>query len=282
MDQRKYKPLWLPACLLLITALLLAGSTYAWLCYRDYAKSVKLQMTRINTEVWIYTANDTNLNGVPDLSALPSDTAQITDENGETPTNELYYTENYDFTFSSRCYAMSVESGNIAAPTDLPALYPSQLYTFKFMMQNKSYMSNLVAFRYGDREAPASVYGDGAGEDPVLLAMLYVRVGRVQADGSVVFGEFRYLAESLTVDGDVYTFHGLDITPDRLEIDGMTEMTPGKCDCWFQIGIAPYELLTANSAFQALGLTRADYDSIQGTSARLPSLYVYFDIDVEG
>ncbi len=284
--KKSTNPIIVPLILFLVSALLLGTATYAWLRVNAGARNMKFQMARINSEVWVYSGVDSNKNGIPDLNDAPYTSVSNTDANEITTTYDLYYTENYSFDFIGREYALAAYSGSTTITATAENLFPSQLQTYKFIAVNKSTLENKMAIALEDRNnTVGAVYNSTAGENPYLLAMLYVRVGLINSDGSLSFGEFKYLSDmikSIEKNADdtyKYTLTGLTLS-EGYSIDAMAGEEEGRADFWLQVGIAPYVSLAEQESFADLGITEADYQSMQGKSIQLPPLYMHFDLEV--
>ncbi len=278
--KRNIKPFIMPVVLLIVSALLLGTATFAWLNYNAYAKNMEFKMVRINSEVLVYSGVDSNKNGIPDPNGAPYNTVSYLDDNNIRVSYDLYYEEGYDFDYINREYAMAASSTSTKINATAGNMFPSQLKTYKFIAVNKSQRENLISFTFGDRNDLDGVsYGTAGGENAMLLSMLYARTGRINADGTVSFGDYVYFADSLTRSGEGYTLSAVTVSQD-LSIGAMVGRDVGRADFWLQIGIAPYEQLAARPSAVSLGMTEDVYHSMQGKSLTLPMMYMHFDLEI--
>ena len=247
---------------ILITALLLvlafATATFAWIFTGDIARGMEYSIAKIDSSVTLYRAVDDNMNGVPNRL-------------GE-PLPLKYYVEQYEFTqIGDEKFALSDTSeANTLTTVSITDLVPTQIYTLKYALVNKSSAENLITFKL------ASATLDNA----ALLSTLSIRLGIVSAEttdsaATVEFGEKIYLADCIT--GNTFNETELRALGESIFIDGMTgpESPDNYCDFWLQIEMESYEELSARDGFS---LTEEEYNALQGKSAALPYLYIYFEI----
>ena len=92
---------------------------------------------------------------------------------------------------------------------NITATFPSQVFTYKFKLVNNSDTGNVLSFKYDTSVASG---------DTQLLNALSVRLGSVEADGSVVFYGKKYFGKDLSGENNKI----LDLMPagEKIEING--------------------------------------------------------------
>jgi len=254
--------------LLMVTGVLLLalfiGISFGWLYFGDDIFGIKLSVAKIDSSVVMYLANDTNKNGVPDLLLAPKD--------------NRYYKERFDFSKKTdEVFALSEDTAaNTLSQISLDSVFPSEVYTFKYELTNRSTADNRITFFLNEKEVTP--------ETAAFLSTLSVRLGVVRSLDSeniaeIEFGEKIYLADYISAD----SFIGANISAfgSDIYIGGMTgmESSDNYLDFWLQIEMEDYD--TLKGASQKFSLTEEEYNSLQGTSASLPTIYIYFEIVYE-
>lgn len=247
---------WTLILLLLALAITLSGAAYAWLALGDTAKGMEYSIAKIDSSVIMYHAIDDNGNGVPNLL--------------EESVPFSYYLEQYAFEqVGIETYALSEDlTANMLTALDLENVLPTQRYTFKYALTNRSAVRNLISFRLQGVE-----YADTA-----LLSTLSFRLGAVESSGSDTvglprFGEKIYLLDY--IEGNA--FLDCALCAEEFYLDGMTgaQDDDNHLDFWLQIEMESYDALAQRGGFS---LTHDQYNALQGTTVSLPALYIYFEI----
>lgn len=244
----------------LLISIIFASFTYAWLFSGDIARGMEYSIAKIDSSVILYRANDDNLNGIPNRL----------DEN----INEEYYLEQYSFTqLGDEKFALSEDSeANMLTDIVITDAFPTQNYTFKYSLVNKSTAENLITFK---------LVG-GEWDDTALLSTLSFRLGIVTAEApdsvaTVDFGQEIFLADH--INGGTLEDTVITASSDAIYIDGMSgaETPDNYCDFWLQIEMESYETLSAHPGFT---LSEEEYNALQGKTVSIPNLYIYFEIVV--
>lgn len=249
----------IPVIALIVSVVLLAGTVAAWLSLGDYIEGMNFSILKINSTVTMYAAVDSNRNGVPDLL----DTPLVPDS-----ADPSYYTEKYNFAEKGTDYAQSEDPvAELTLKDDITAAFPSQVFTYKFKLVNNSDTGNVLSFKYDTSVASG---------DTQLLNALSVRLGSVEADGSVVFYEKKYFGKDLSGENNKI----LDLMPagEKIEINGGIAAQAGgnRRDFWVQIEMAPYKELTK----QGIVLTEENYNGLQGKSLKELNFRIYFEVEI--
>ena len=244
--------------LVLALAISVATATYAWLSLGDTAKGMEYSIAKIDSSVIFHRAVDDNLNGIPNL--LDQNLAQA------------YYIEQYAFEpVGEEIFAISENSSaNMLTTLELEQVLPTQRYTFKYALTNRSTAQNLITWRLQGGEYV----------DTSLLSTLSFRLATVKSDGENAlgypdFGEKLYLVDY--IQGSVLTNCVIKSSEDEIYLDGLTGVSGeiNHMDFWLQIEMESYEVLAQREGFT---LTLEQYNELQGHSVSLPILYIYFEI----
>ena len=267
-------------------------SVYAWLKISDEAKDVTVELARVNSEVIFYSATDSNKNGVPDLMT-DERMAEVSADAVNYPIT--YYTESKDFRYIDRGEAKATDYDVIEFGNVMNRIVPSQIFTFKASLKNKSDSKNLVSIRLENQRET-----DKTGQ---LLSTLAIRVGEVTPaeDGGYVinYGEYIYLSDFI-VKSAVTDGSGANYNYDFINVNGETNSSyplsgyvlPGITDLtaesyenvrdfWLQIEMIPYGELTEREKFVELGIDETTYNSLQGMSGLTLNFAVYFEVDTD-
>ena len=248
---------------LIITAaaLLLATASYSWLTIGDGIHGMTYTIAKIDSSVMVYRANDDNLNGVPNLLSAPEDA--------------VYYTERFSFTpINGEVYALAEDSElNMLTEIELDNILPTAVYTLKYSMINRSTIENRIKFSFSS----ATLDADTA----KLLSAISVRIGEVSSEsvdsyGELSFGEKIFLCDA--IDGTSFEEIALKFSDEDSFIPGFSgiDSIDNRKDLWLQFEMESYEALIAHNT--DFGLTEAEYEALQGKSATIPNLYIFFEI----
>ena len=249
---------WTLLLLLLALAITLSGATYAWFAFGNSVKGMEYTIAKIDSSVILYHAIDDNLNGVPNLL--------------EQGVQYSYYLEQYAFEqVGVETYALSEDSSaNTLTALDLENVLPTQRYTFKYALTNRSSTENLITFRLQGGE-----YADTALLSTLSMRLATVEAEQADAQGLPNFGEKLYLLDY--IEGDTLQTCTLQATEQELYLGGMTGAADddNHLDFWLQIEMESYDVLVQRDGFS---LTYDEYNALQGATVSLPALYIYFEI----
>ena len=249
----------LACCLMLAVAF--ASVTYAWIFTGDVARGMEYSIAKIDSTVSLYRAIDDNKNGVPNRL---SESEQL-----------KYYVEQYEFEkLGEDKFALTDDTeANLLTTVVLDNVVPTETYTLKYALVNKSTAENLITFKFYATEI----------EHIDLLSTLSMRLGIVKSDAvdstaTVEFGEKMYLADHIS--GGVVEETEIEALSSDIYIAGMSgaETPDNFCDFWLQIEMESYEALVTHTGFT---LTEEEYNALQGQSVSLPYLYVYFEVVID-
>lgn len=256
----------------IIVALLLVfaviGSSYAWFYSGDSILGITYSIAKIDSSVRLYKANDTNFNGIPDKLAATE--------------SAVYYMEQFSFSaLGGEVFALSEQSAlNQLVAVQLENVLPSQVHTLKYSLVNRSTAENVITFKLGQDTLDA--------DSIAMLSTFSARLGTVSAPdttsvGTVTFGDKIYFADYVTGNSIADTSSGTPgdvVVPSAggtVTIDAMTgqDKPSNHLDFWLQLEMEPYEVLAARNSFT---MTEVEYNALQGKTANLPNLYIYFEI----
>lgn len=272
---------------LLIASVCCAVSVYAWFVANDRAGSMSFQIARINSEVYFYTAKDSNFNGVPDLISADYAPAESEEEK-----HDLYYTENRYFDFVKKTEAKAETEGQtfdeVSMPDFLADVVPSKIFTAKLSLVNKGDTTNDVTIRFNGKtfseaeETAAKIYSTFA-----VRAVKMVNEGEATENASYEAGEWLYFCDYASKNGSEWVFSTLAAETkaklrglDAQNAEGNTKIL-NVCDYWLQFRMVPYGTLLEKESFTALGIAEADYQAMQGTENAVSfALSVLFEVDV--
>ncbi len=280
MRKTKYKLISL--IVLLIVSLLSITNLIAWKIYTDQASQIKLQVTKINSEIYLYQAIDSNYNGIPDLlSDYTSE--QISQIQANYPEKDEYYNENKAFTYIGMRYAMSSEESlEESLSYDLGTLLPSQTKTLKFSAINKSDGANDIKFRFDNKS-----YTTASGLN--LLKCLSVRIGKVynntfdttpditSSDTRLIREDKVYLKDHISTSFTGFTLSSVE----DYSIEGLILKDDNKndnvLDIYFSYTFEPYDELIKDESFN---MTYQEYEALIGQEINLPDLKIVLELNV--
>ena len=280
MRKTKYKLFSL--IVLLIVSLLSITNLIAWKIYSDQASQIKLQVTKINSEIYLYQAIDSNCNGIPDLlSDYTSE--QISQIQANYPEKDEYYNENKAFTYIGMRYAMSSEESlEESLSYDLGTLLPSQTKTLKFSAINKSDGANDIKFRFDNKS-----YTTASGLN--LLKCLSVRIGKVynntfdttpditSSDTRLIREDKVYLKDHISTSFTGFTLSSVE----DYSIEGLILKDDNKndnvLDIYFSYTFEPYDELIKDESFN---MTYQEYEALIGQEINLPDLKIVLELNV--
>lgn len=259
---------------------------FGWKIFIAEVNSITLKVIKIDSEVYLYQAIDSNYNGVPDLLSEYSSDEIATIQTGYPENKKEYYTENKAFSYLGYRYALSSDSSTDEYLTfDLDEIYPTQIKTLKFSAINNSDGTNYASFAFDSKTYDTTREVD-------LLKCMSVRVGKVvnntcntstpdltSSDISVEYTDKYYFADHITT---ISTAFNVLASEDAYEIKGSVTKDSTKnddvLDLWFQFEMESYDTLSLNSNFD---LTEDEYQALQGQSITLPNLKLTLEIRVD-
>ena len=280
MRKTKYKLISL--IVLLIVSLLSITNLIAWKIYTDQASQIKLQVTKINSEIYLYQAIDSNYNGIPDLlSDYTSE--QISQIQANYPEKDEYYNENKAFTYIGMRYAMSSEESlEESLSYDLGTLLPSQTKTLKFSAINKSDGANDIKFRFDNKSYTTA-------SELNLLKCLSVRIGKVynntfdttpditSSDTRLIREDKVYLKDHISTSFTGFTLSSVE----NYSIEGLILKDDNKndnvLDIYFSYTFEPYDELIKDESFN---MTYQEYEALIGQEINLPDLKIVLELNV--
>ena len=274
----------------MILALVLAiggVGVYAWFYVADNAGTMTFQIARVNSEVYFYTAKDSNLNGVVDLLQDGDEPTEV----DSTYSKPEYYKETRYFDFVSRAEAKAETSADVKIDTITISDYvknilPSQVYTIKISLVNKGDTTNNVAIRLTEKsnltEAEQKLYS--------AFAMRVVKVinedGLSTEEPTYERKDWVYLCEKLNestlseVSVIEDTVGGLDAQAEA-DKEGKGKVA-NVVDYWLQFELLPYEEYVAKVTEKSLTSifeSKEDYQSLQGANFSF-DLSMLFEVDI--
>ena len=280
MRKTKYKLISL--IVLLIVSLLSITNLIAWKIYTDQASQIKLQVTKINSEIYLYQAIDSNYNGIPDLlSDYTSE--QISQIQANYPEKDEYYNENKAFTYIGMRYAMSSEESlEESLSYDLGTLLPSQTKTLKFSAINKSDGANDIKFRFDNKSYTTA-------SELNLLKCLSVKIGKVynntfdttpditSSDTRLIREDKVYLKDHISTSFTGFTLSSVE----DYSIEGLILKDDNKndnvLDIYFSYTFEPYDELIKDESFN---MTYQEYEALIGQEINLPDLKIVLELNV--
>ena len=283
----KKKIVSLTAVLLVIAVLVCGFSTYAWFYIGDNAGTMTFQIARVNSEVYFYTAKDSNINGVVDLLSS-GDSPTPVDEKYSKPE---YYKEtryfNYKAYAEAKAETTSAETITTITLGDyLTDILPTQVYTIKLSLVNKSDAENDIAIRLKEiaslSDANKKLYS--------AFAMRVVKVinedGLKDTEPTFEKEDWVYLCDS--IDGS--KFNELAVIEND-KVSGLDQQTladkegNGKIvnvsDYWLQFKLLSYDEYSAKIGEKDFGISSLeDFQTLQGTSFSF-DLSILFEVNVD-
>lgn len=211
--------------LVLVTAPLL----YAWYIHMQYIHDMKFNVLQIDSLVTLYEANDSNYNGIPDLSATQNINKYYNSEaDAYVSYDNRYHDENYSFNYVDQRYALSQDSeANLFNTLIIEDAIPSKIYGYKFEITNYVGAENTLYF---DFEEDDNI-------DVSILKDFETRLGIVNSDSSVTFTEWTNFC---TEDNGTYTYSGVSLNPlsgNMIVPDISGSLSVGRLDLWLQVRI---------------------------------------------
>ena len=269
----------------IIAIILSTISIYAWHFYSSGINNLTLQITRIDSAIYVYQAIDTNFNGIPDMLSSFSQ-AEIDEIKENYPQNKKeYYEEDKAFRYIDYRYAVSVEmSDEQKIGYTISNMYPTMTSTLKMSVINNSDGNNWISFSFDSKEYTTSNLN--------LLRCLSVRVGYVINDSLDISHsptEIRMSDKFYFNDGINTNFDGLEVIggDESIEIKGIINrnenINDDVVDLWFQFVYEDYDSLVKHSnedGAKAFNLTMEEYQALAGKTIELPELKVLLEVRI--
>ena len=283
--RRAFKKIVLPLVSLLIVTIVSAAAVFAWFSPADNANNFTFQLAKINSLVYFYSGIDSSRNGVPD--PMPEKgTAAYT--SGDFANEEKYpkrsYTETRHFVYEAKAEAKATDFTTVTFTNGWQNYVPTQIYTAKLTLVNKSDSSNKISFRFDTSALTA--------EEKTVLSAIAVRVAKVGEDGTpdVASADWYYFADVLQENAASavlaplgnYLLKGADAVTGETEAEmEASRIKNCTCDFWLQFTMPTYETLSGNAAFQSLGMTEEAYQALQGNAYLKLAFSIYFEVDTD-
>ncbi|MBQ6783078.1 MAG: hypothetical protein IJP63_03595 [Acholeplasmatales bacterium] len=222
---KKYKVI-LPVVALAAGIITIIIISFAWYLSTDRMTDMQFNILQIDSLVSLYEANDSNYNGVPDLSSSenvdkyysPEAEAFVTYQN-------KYHTENYSFDYVDQRYALSQDSqANLLNTVTITDAAPSKVYGYKFEITNYVGLENQLNFGF--------IEENGYSPNISLLSEFEVRLGIVESTSAVTFGEWTDF-----VSNNSYSAFELNPLNTTMTIPANNVGSVGRLDLWLQIRI---------------------------------------------
>ena len=272
-----------------IALFLIITMIYGWYINADQVGSVKLQITKINSEIYLYKGIDSNYNGIPDLISdyTSTELATIQTKQDVYPVNKHYYQENKVFSYIDKEAALSTEpTGNVKLQMNMDKVYPTQIKTFKFAVINNSDAENFITFSFNEKTYSA--------DDLKLLSTMSFRIGKVINTSSpysitststrVEFTDKFYFGNYITTTGTIKSNEFVAIgDDDAYEINGALKVVNNdNClDFWVQFEMEAYDTLTTNINDYSSYLTSSAYQTLQGKTIDFPLLKLALELRID-
>lgn len=230
---RKFK-LILSIVALVFTVAVTIPVIYSWYISTDRVADMSFDILQIDSLVVLYKAEDSNYNGVPDLSATENvDMYYNAEAETYVPYAMPYYTEKYAFDYVDQKYALSFDSeANLLNELIIDNALPSKVYGYKFEITNYIGKENELEFTFvADNSAVVNTLKD-----------FDVRLGVVDANGKVTFTDWTPFC---TKTNDTYTYSGFELNPfaannNKIKVPDKTgQYNVGRLDLWLQVRINP-------------------------------------------
>ncbi len=235
---KKYKVI-LPVVALAAGIITIIIISFAWYLSTDRMTDMQFNILQIDSLVSLYEANDSNYNGVPDLSSSenvdkyysPEAAAQVAYQN-------KYHTENYSFNYVDQRYALSQDSSaNLLDTVTITNAAPSKVYSYKFEITNYVGLVNQLDFGF-IKEAKYS-------PNISILSEFEVRLGIVESTSAVTFGEWTDF-----VNNDTYSAFELNPLDTDMTVPANNVGSVGRLDLWLQVRIKPSAINDSISEFK--------------------------------
>ena len=271
------------AVLTVFAIIITTTSVYAWRTYTSDVKNIGLQVTRIDSEIYVYQGIDVNYNGIPDLLSNYSESEIASMNTGHPASKREYYEENKAFKYLGHQFAVSYDvTDEEKVPYSITGMFPTMVSTLKLSVINNSDGTNWVSFSFDSKNYTA--------DELKLLSCLSVRAGRVinssgditSSDVSVDFSKKYYFNDSISSN-----FTGLNVINDdtALEVKGLvnrnTTINDDIVDIWFQFEMEAYDDLIAHSDIDGaneFSLSYEEYNNLQNKQINLPDLKVLLEV----
>lgn len=249
-----------------------ASAVYAWYLRMNTVGEIELKITKIDSEVYLYSSTDSNYNGIPDLLSdyTSSELAEIQTTTDSFPDTKRYYSESRVFSYVAHEAALSVsKQDSIDMQMAMTGVYPTMTKTFKFACINNSDMENYITFSFNEKSYTNEV-------NIQLLSTMSVRVGQVinntndttSSNVSVVLTEKVYFCDFIS--GTTSSKFDVVGENDAYQIDGALNFTNNSNvkDFWFQFEMESYDSLKAHKS--NISLTESQYQGLAGESLTFP------------
>ena len=269
-------------CLIILGIIVSLTSVFAWSVFTDNAKSLKLQVTKIDSEIYLYQGLDKQSNGVPDLLSEYTE-SEINNIKANYPINKTeYYNENRAFSYIGKQSAMSMEpSASEILNYDLGLIYPTQSKTLKFSVVNNSDGANYISFTFD--------YKSYTEEYIKVLKTMSFRVAKIENNGALTDNPSNIVLSDKYYFGDYITgnnFNGLDFLNDSddYKVEGQISKNSSKnddcLDLWFIYQMEDFESLKEHGIYLT-DEEKEDYSLTQGISIELPNLKINLELRVK-
>ena len=269
-------------CLIILGIIVTLTSVFAWSVFTDNAKSLKLQVTKIDSEIYLYQGLDKQSNGVPDFLSEYTE-SEINNIKANYPINKTeYYNENRAFSYIGKQSAMSMEpSASEILNYDLGLIYPTQSKTLKFSVVNNSDGANYISFTFD--------YKSYTEEYIKVLKTMSFRVARIENNGALTDNPSNIVLSDKYYFGDYITgnnFNGLDFLNDSddYKVEGQISKNSSKnddcLDLWFIYQMEDFESLKEHGIYLT-DEEKEDYSLTQGISIELPNLKINLELRVK-
>ncbi len=273
---------------LAMTLTLTVGYGFAWFVRYDEAKTLKLQVTKIDSEIYLSQGIDSNCNGIPNLLSRYSSDDQKKYGYPDTVTKAEYYKETKAFMYNGMLNALSTDVETTESLNyDLGTMYPSQIKTLKFSIVNNSDGNNDISFSFKDKTYTSE-------KEINLLSCMSIRIGKVtnntltetdeskynldSSDISVEFSDKYYFMDNIK--DTSYSEKSLFDDTDKYEVKGILNHSEKKndqvLDLWVQFEMETYDELKKHN--EKLSMTEEQYQAVSGTKIDFPDINVILEL----
>ena len=225
---KKYKVI-LPVVAVAAGIITIVIIAFAWYLSTDRMTDMQFNILQIDSLVTLYEANDENYNGVPDLVESGNENKYYSPEaDAHVAYQNMYHDENYSFDYVDQRYALSQDSqANLLNTVTILNAAPSKIYGYKFEITNYVGLVNNLNFEF--------ITETGYTANPTILKDFETRLGIVDSNSSVTFGEWTSFSN-----GTTYTGFELNPLNQTMTIPAQTgTLNVGRLDLWLQIRIKP-------------------------------------------
>ena len=281
MNKKIFIKLVISIVSIVITILTTISLVFAWKIFMDNASQLNLAITKIDSEIYLYQALDSNYNGIPDLLSQYS-SSEISEIKANYPLNKReYYQEKYAFNYIGYRYALSSEpSAEEILNFDMDKVYPTQIKTVKFSVLNNSDGTNWLNFKFNEKTYTTQKELD-------MLKCMSVRCARVinndnditSSNITVEYSDKVYFNDYITTKSN-----GFSVLEDNLAYQVMGSVTKDPqinndvVDVWFQFEFESFKELKAHES--SFSLSESDYNSLEGQSLELPDLKLVLELRI--